>query len=102
MNKKTAAFINAEVDRLAEKILSVQSLRQPGFNQRYDARSKKLCLQDVKYHLSYLAEAIEVSSLSLFLDFIVWVKDLLRLVSRAAPALFSRAVFYFFIRMLKH
>lgn len=77
MNKKAAAFINSEIDRLAEKILSLQRLRQPELNERYDARSKKLCLQDVKYHLSYLGEALEVSSLSLFLDYMVWVKDLL-------------------------
>lgn len=77
MNKKAAAFINSEIDGLAEKVLSVQSLRQPDLIERYDARSKKLCLQDVKYHLSYLGEALELSSLTLFLDYIVWVKDLL-------------------------
>lgn len=77
MNKKAAVFINSEIDGLAEKIFSVQRLKQPGLNERYDARLEKVCLQDIKYHLSYLGEALEVSSLSLFLDYIVWAKGLL-------------------------
>jgi len=35
------------------------------------------CLQDIRYHLSYLAESVSLKSRSLFEDYMSWVKSLL-------------------------
>ena len=77
MNGELCAFIDANCDMLAEKILYLQYARQPGLAERYAARDIKLCLRDIKYHLSYLCEAVAVDSVSLFLDYISWAGSLL-------------------------
>lgn len=77
MNRELSAFINSSMDGLAEKILNAQYSRQESISRRYSARDRELCLKDVKYHLSYLAESIEVDSISLFIDYVKWVGALL-------------------------
>ncbi|HOT75605.1 MAG TPA: cobalamin-dependent protein [Candidatus Wallbacteria bacterium] len=77
MSGELCAFINKNCDMLAEKILYLQYSRQPGLAERYAARDVNLCMRDIKYHLSYLSEALNVGSVSLFLDYISWAGSLL-------------------------
>ena len=77
MNDDLCVFINSNIDSLAEKILNVQYSRQDGIAKRYDARGRALCMRDVKYHISYLSEAMEVDSVSIFIDYVKWVDGLL-------------------------
>lgn len=37
----------------------------------------EICLQDIRYHLAYLAEALSLQSPALFEEYVKWVKKLL-------------------------
>jgi methanogenic corrinoid protein MtbC1 len=74
---KSREEIKARQEELAEEILRLHYRKQPELEKRYDERCRELCLQDIQYHLSYLAEAVSSSSASLFVDYIEWVRVLL-------------------------
>jgi hypothetical protein len=50
--------IQSSADRLAEEILAEQYALQSELSRRYSHSQRETCLQDITYHLSYLAEAI--------------------------------------------
>lgn len=62
---------------LAEEAVSRHYELQPELAARYGPGGRAKCLQDLDYHLLYLAEAIGTSSPSLFTDYVEWAKVLL-------------------------
>lgn len=62
----------------AKEILQLQFRRNPELRQRYTEEMTQKCLQDVQYHLTFLAQAIAENSLSLYRDYIRWAKVLLQ------------------------
>ena len=50
--------IEAQKEDFAKRIVDEQSTRNPAFQVRYGALGHAKCVQDVKYNLGYLAEAI--------------------------------------------
>jgi methanogenic corrinoid protein MtbC1 len=68
--------IEAQKDELAILIVDEQWARNPGFKDRYGERGYAKCVQDVKYNLSYLSQAIASNSPPLFGTYIDWVKAL--------------------------
>lgn len=62
---------------LAEEAVSRHYELQPELAVRYGPGGRAKCLQDLDYHLLYLAEAIGASSPSLFADYVEWAKVLL-------------------------
>ncbi|MGB9844953.1 hypothetical protein [Methanothermobacter tenebrarum] len=55
--------------------------------QGYTLRDKKLCLQDLKYHLRYLKEALDASSPRLFNDYVIWADILLKSIGLSRECL---------------
>jgi MerR family transcriptional regulator, light-induced transcriptional regulator len=62
---------------LAEEAVSRHYELQPELAARYGPGGRAKCLQDLDYHLLYLAEAIGASSPLLFADYVEWAKVLL-------------------------
>jgi MerR family transcriptional regulator, light-induced transcriptional regulator len=69
-------FIHSSADRLAEDILTKQYALQPELCRRYTQAQRETCLQDIKYHLSYLVEAVANAQPSLFIEYVKWSKTL--------------------------
>ena len=74
--------------RLAENIELKESLaqdivkhcfdRHPELPIRYGPKGREKCLQDTRFHLQYLFEAIATGSATLFVDYVAWAKVMLR------------------------
>jgi MerR family transcriptional regulator, light-induced transcriptional regulator len=77
LNTGIAPLLDTQRDTLAEAILARQYARQPELAARYGVNGRAKCLQDVRYHLSFLAEAVAVAHPLLFADYIAWAKVLL-------------------------
>ncbi|HEV2705814.1 MAG TPA: cobalamin-dependent protein [Pyrinomonadaceae bacterium] len=89
LNKIASRLIIAERALLAEAITARQYEAQPELATKYGEAGRAKCLQDAVYHLSYLADAVAASSLSLFSDYVGWAKVMLS--ARGIPmADFSR------------
>lgn len=69
--------IHAERDALAEAITTRHYELQPELASRYGEAGREKCLQDARYHLSYLAEALTASSPAMFADYVRWAKVML-------------------------
>ena len=82
--KEVGGRIAAGRDALAEAITALHYERQPELVSRYGPAGREKCLQDARYHLSYLAEAVGAESPALFADYIGWAKVMLS--SRGIPA----------------
>ncbi len=62
---------------LLDEIVGQQYEMQPELNERYGPSGREKCLHDAQYTLSYLMQALEFSSSTLFTDYAVWLKVLL-------------------------
>lgn len=70
--------IHHELGDLALEVLERHYSRRPDLERRYGTRGRELCLQDIRYHLSYLSEALSSRSPQLFTDYVEWAAVLLR------------------------
>ncbi len=78
MNPQTVAqAIKNQRDDLAEIITERIYADEPGLMDRFGEIGREKSLRDVKYNLTYLAEAIHASSPSLFADYLSWLKVVL-------------------------
>ena len=75
-NQTLGRGIESQKDELADLIVAEQWVRNPQFKDRYGDAGRAKCVQDVKYNLSYLAQAITSDSPPLFATYIDWVKTL--------------------------
>jgi methanogenic corrinoid protein MtbC1 len=62
---------------LAAAAMEIQWSENPQLEVRYGASGRGKCEQDTQYHLSYLAEALQGVSYTLFREYIAWAKILL-------------------------
>ena len=69
--------INVQRAQVAEDTVTRYYAARPDLLTRYGAAGRMKCLQDVNYHLSYLAQAIAVSTPELFIDYVAWAKVML-------------------------
>jgi methanogenic corrinoid protein MtbC1 len=76
LNQQLGQLIETQREALATAIVDQQWRMQPELTGRYGAIGQAKCVQDVKYNLAYLAQAITVASPSLFADYIAWVQAL--------------------------
>ncbi len=67
-----------QADRLAEQVTIIQYLKQPDLVHRFGAKGRDRTKQDSMYSLSYLAESVLLKSPALFMNYISWLKLLLR------------------------
>lgn len=72
-----AAAIRDSLDRLAEEIAREHERRHPEVFARYPAVGRQRCLEDARFHLQYLAAALDAGSRDMFADYISWAKVML-------------------------
>jgi MerR family transcriptional regulator, light-induced transcriptional regulator len=74
---KTAELIFKQEADIAAAAVDLHYQQQPDLSVRYGAAGRQKCLQDARYHLAYLAEAIMSGSTHLFKDYIGWAQQML-------------------------
>jgi methanogenic corrinoid protein MtbC1 len=78
VNQTLCQTIESQKEELARHIVEEQWERNPKFQVRYGTAGQAKCVQDVKYNLAYLSQAIESDSPLLFTNYIDWVKVLFK------------------------
>ena len=76
--EKIKNIIGQKAPVFAEKIVEIQYKKQPQFWKPYGSRGRMLSVRDAEYHLPFLAEAIVVDEVSIFENYVAWVKKLFR------------------------
>jgi signal transduction histidine kinase/methanogenic corrinoid protein MtbC1 len=77
IHKATSQVIDDRRVAMAEAIVARQYALRPDLEQDYGPAGRARCIQDTKYHLSYLSAAIAVSSPALFSDYLDWARSVL-------------------------
>jgi methanogenic corrinoid protein MtbC1 len=72
-----AHAIRTHLDDLAAAVTDRHFAAHAAGVARYPAWGRQRCLEDARFHLQYLATALEAQSLELFLDYIGWTKVVL-------------------------
>lgn len=68
-----SSFILRNKEIFSDEILERHFGSQPGIKDEYNSYMYQKCREDVIYHLTYLAQAVDIGSLILFSDYIKWV-----------------------------
>jgi MerR family transcriptional regulator, light-induced transcriptional regulator len=79
-----AHAIRTHLDELAVAITDRHFAVNPELLERYPASGRQRCLEDARFHLQYLAIALESGRTAIFLDYIAWAKVML--AKRNVPA----------------
>lgn len=79
-----AHAIRTHLDELAVAIADRHFAAHPEVLQRYAEIGRQRCLEDARFHLQYLAIALDSGSTDMFLDYIGWAKVML--ATRNVPA----------------
>jgi methanogenic corrinoid protein MtbC1 len=74
---EASAAIEHSREQLAERTVDLHYAEVPGLTQRYGDTGRLRCLEDVRYHLSYLIHAISMESAVLFGNYVGWVVALM-------------------------
>lgn len=70
-------YLQEQKELLAEKVIQRQWELHPEFDTIFDASGKEKCLEDTKYHITYLSDACLHNSLALFNEYTSWLKVLM-------------------------
>jgi len=62
---------------VASALVERQFAAHPELTARYGPAGREKCLQDANYHLSFLADAMNVGNPALFVDYVGWAKVML-------------------------
>ncbi len=79
-----AHAIRTHLEELASAITDRHFAAHPELLARYPAVGRQRCLEDARFHLQYLASALDAGSNAIFLDYIAWAKVML--ATRNVPA----------------
>jgi methanogenic corrinoid protein MtbC1 len=79
-----AHAIRTHLDELAAAVTDRHFAVHPELLQRYPAAGRQRCLEDARFHLQYLAIALDAGGTAIFLDYIAWAKVML--ARRNVPA----------------
>jgi len=74
LNKRIAGRLKVFDDSFAKKILEKQFEAQPTLKEKYGEKQIHHYIEDTKFHLSYLAEAIINNESALFNEYLAWAK----------------------------
>ena len=69
--------IRASLETLANAITDEHAAAHPEVFVRWGPVGRTRCLEDARFHLQYLATALDAGSVSMFLDYIGWTKVVL-------------------------
>jgi methanogenic corrinoid protein MtbC1 len=72
-----AAGLRDNIETMAAAITERHFAAHPELLARYPAVGRQRCLEDARFHLQYLAIAIDAGSRAMFLDYAGWTKVLL-------------------------
>lgn len=78
VNFTVSEYIRGNLNVLARKVVEKQFQQNPEYWDRYGDAGFDRCIQDTEHHLAYLAEAIGLSSVRLWLDYVQWATILLK------------------------
>lgn len=73
---QNTSSLRTQADALAETIVARQYAQQPDIWQRYGEAGRLKSIRDARYHLDYLAEALDANAPELFTAYLAWVKVL--------------------------
>jgi methanogenic corrinoid protein MtbC1 len=65
-------------DELAQIITKLHFKHHPALEQQYGDKGRKKCYEDAIYHISYLEQAVRVSSIVLFNNYLDWARTMLK------------------------
>jgi methanogenic corrinoid protein MtbC1 len=74
---EASAAIDRSREQVAELTVDLHYAEAPGLTQRYGNTGRLRCLEDVRYHLSYLIHAMSMESAVLFGNYVRWVVALM-------------------------
>ncbi|WP_319478554.1 cobalamin-dependent protein [Marispirochaeta aestuarii] len=69
-------YIDEHELALSDQIITLLWRDHPEYDRIFDETGKGKCAQDIRYHLKYLADAVDAESPALFLRYLEWVKSL--------------------------
>lgn len=78
------AEIRDRLDELAAIVTDRQFERHPELALKYGASGRARCIEDARFHLAFLATAVETGIDAIFIDYIAWAKIVL--TTRKVPA----------------
>ncbi|MBD3188793.1 cobalamin-binding protein [Candidatus Bathyarchaeota archaeon] len=73
----------------ARRIFDIQLANQPELDEMYDERQRRLSIEDIEYHLQFLAEAMMVGKPELYGDYMAWTRVVLE--SRNVPTKYLKS-----------
>ncbi|MCU1300735.1 MAG: hypothetical protein JWQ87_1019 [Candidatus Sulfotelmatobacter sp.] len=79
----TRDFIIERLEDLAREIVERHWQLRPGLEQSYGKQGRARCLEDARYHLRYLSEAVGAGEPALFVHYVTWAKTML--IARNIP-----------------
>src|SRR5580693_9832546 len=79
----TRDLIIERQEDLARAIVERDWILRPALEQRYGDKGRERCLEDARYHLRYLSEAVGAREPALFVHYVTWAKTML--VARNIP-----------------
>jgi MerR family transcriptional regulator, light-induced transcriptional regulator len=79
----TRDFIIERQEDLAREIVERHWQLRPALEERYGEKGRTKCLEDARYHLRYLSEAVAAREPALFVHYVTWAKTML--VARYIP-----------------
>ncbi|HEX8617637.1 MAG TPA: cobalamin-dependent protein, partial [Thermoanaerobaculia bacterium] len=69
--------IRTHIEDLANAITDRHFAAHPELLERYPDAGRQRCLEDARFHLQYLATALDANSIAIFLDYVAWAKVML-------------------------
>ncbi|MBW3570248.1 MAG: hypothetical protein KY467_04005 [Gemmatimonadetes bacterium] len=78
-----AAALLEQKEAVARSVTGLLYAEMPWLVERYGERGRLKCLQDLGYHVEYLAPAVELDDPAMFVRYTLWADGLLR--SRGVP-----------------
>ncbi|HEU4884823.1 MAG TPA: hypothetical protein VFT45_21375 [Longimicrobium sp.] len=80
---RAAAALLDQKEAIARSVTGLLYAEMPWLVDKYGERGRLKCLQDMRYNLEYLAPAVELENVELFVAYARWVDGVLR--SRGVP-----------------
>jgi methanogenic corrinoid protein MtbC1 len=75
--ESTRDFIVERQEDLAREIVDRHWKLKPALEQLYGEKGRARCLEDARYHLKYLSEAVGAEEPALFVHYVTWAKTML-------------------------
>ena len=75
--ESTRDFITERQEDLAREIVERHWQLSPALEQLYGKQGRARCLEDARYHLRYLSEAVGAREPALFVHYVTWAKTML-------------------------